>query len=110
MVWSVTRAIRTSTQASWHCRRTGSPTVSRTPTSLQAVSPSRFMQTFASFLVSRVPKTQNQLKKKITQRSWGNPVLHAECEALVSACQAYYKTGEVSEHYPQGSGTRPCCS
>src|SRR5215471_9329700 len=39
MVWSVTRAIRASTQASWHCRRTGSPTVSRTPSPLQAVSP-----------------------------------------------------------------------
>ena len=39
MVWSVTRVIRASTQASWHCRRTGSPTVSRTPSPLQAVSP-----------------------------------------------------------------------
>src|SRR5262249_17415593 len=48
MVWSVTRAIRASTQASWHCRRTGSPTVSRTPSPLQAVSPtsiSNFGQT-----------------------------------------------------------------
>src|SRR5262245_9059178 len=51
MVWSVTRAIRASTQASWHCRRTGSPTVSRTPSPLQAVSPTGDMSPVSRLII-----------------------------------------------------------